>query len=69
MIVGKVHFPDVIEHLADAQRSLNREINPTVYSTREFGKKFRSSFLKTVLSEDKLFLIGDERVVRELGQK
>jgi predicted nucleotidyltransferase len=69
MIVGKVHFPDVIEHLADAQKSLNREINPTVYSTREFGKKFRGNFLKTVLSENKLFLVGDESVVRELGQK
>jgi len=69
MIVGKVHFPDVIEHLVDAQKSLNRAINPTVYSTREFGKKFRGNFLKTVLSENKLFLIGDESVVRELGQK
>jgi predicted nucleotidyltransferase len=69
MIVGRVHFPDVIEHLADAHKSLNREINPTVYSTREFGKKFRGNFLKTVLSENKLFLIGDESVVRELGQK
>ena len=69
MIVGRVHFPDVIEHLADAQKTLSREINPTVYSTREFGKKFRGNFLKTVLSENKLFLIGDESVVRELGQK
>jgi len=69
MIVGRVHFPDVIEHLADAQKTLNREINPTVYSTREFGKKFRGNFLKTVLSDNKLFLIGDESVVRELGQK
>lgn len=66
---GKVHLPDVIEHLADAQKSLNREINPTVYSTREFGKKFRGNFLKTVLSENKLFLIADESVVRKLGQK
>jgi len=40
-----------------------------VYSTQEFGKKFRGNFLKTILSENKLFLIGDERVVRELGQK
>ena len=69
MIVGRVHFPDVIEHLADAQKTLNREINPTVYSTREFGKKLRGNFLKTVLSENKLFLIGDESVLRELGQK
>ena len=69
MIVGRVHFADFIEHLAQAQESLNREINPTVYSTREFLSNMRENFLKTVLKEKKLFLNGDESVVRELGQK
>jgi hypothetical protein len=48
---------------------LNREINPTVYSIREFSKKLRGNFLKTVLAEKKLFIIGDEDVLRELGQE
>lgn len=69
MIAGRVHFADIIEHLAEAQKTLNREINPTVYSTREFLNKMRENFLKTVLKEKKLFVIGDESVVRELGQK
>jgi predicted nucleotidyltransferase len=69
MIVGKVDFADVLEHLAQAQKSLNREINPTVYSTREFLRKMRENFLKTILKEKKIFLIGDESVLRELGQK
>jgi predicted nucleotidyltransferase len=69
MIVGRVQFADVIEHLAEAQKSLNREINPTVYSTREFLSKMRENFLKTVLKEKKLFVIGDENVIRELGEK
>jgi predicted nucleotidyltransferase len=69
MIVGRVHFADVLEHLAEAQTTLNREINPTVYSTREFKSKVRGNFLKTVLSGKKLFLIGDESAIRELGQK
>jgi predicted nucleotidyltransferase len=69
MVVGRVHFADVIEHLAEAQKALNREINPTVYSTREFRNKARANFLKTVLREKKLFLIGDESVVRELGEQ
>ncbi len=34
MIVGKVDFSIVVSKLADAQKILNREINPTVYSVR-----------------------------------
>ena len=69
MIVGSVDFGTVVERLADAQKTLNREINPTVYSVREFANKVRGHFLKTVLAEKKLFLIGDENVLRDLGQK
>ena len=69
MVVGKVDFSMVVEKLADAQKILNREINPTVYSVREFRGKVRGNFLKTVLADKKLFIIGDENVLRELGQK
>jgi predicted nucleotidyltransferase len=69
MIVGNVDFGDIVEKLADAQRILNREINPTVYSVKEFRKKARESFLMTVLAGKKLFIIGDENVLRQLGQK
>jgi predicted nucleotidyltransferase len=69
MIVGNIDFGVVVERLSDAQRTLNREINPTVYSVKEFRKKVRESFLKTVLTDKKLFIIGDENVLRKLGQK
>jgi uncharacterized protein len=69
MVVGNVDFGTAVERLADAQKTLNREINPTVYSVREFASKVRGHFLKTVLAEKKLFLIGDENVLRDLGQK
>jgi predicted nucleotidyltransferase len=69
MIVGRVPFADVIEHLADAQKTLDREINPTVYSTREFRSKVEGNFLRTVLAGKKLFLIGDESELRELGKE
>jgi predicted nucleotidyltransferase len=68
MVVGKVDFSAVVSKLADAQRILNREINPTVYSVKEFRGKVRGNFLKNVLAEKKLFIIGDENVLRELGQ-
>lgn len=69
MIVGKVNFDEVVRSLAGAEKTLNREINPTVYSIKEFGKKVRGNFLKTVLADKKLFIIGDEDDLRELGQK
>jgi len=69
MIVGKVDFDEIVENLAGAEKVLNREINPTVYSIKEFGKKVRGNFLKSVLAESKLFIIGGEDDLRELGQK
>jgi predicted nucleotidyltransferase len=69
MIVGNVDFGDVVNELTDAQKTLNREINPMVYSPREFQKKLRGSFLKSVLAEKTLFIIGDEDDFRELGQE
>jgi predicted nucleotidyltransferase len=68
MIVGSVRFEDVVDRIAYAQKTLNREINPTVYTANEFRGKLRGNFLKTVLGENKLFLIGDEDVLRKLGQ-
>jgi hypothetical protein len=68
MIVGEVHFADVVDRIANAQKTLSREINPTVYTVNEFKGKLRGNFLKTVLGESKLFLIGDEDVLRKLGQ-
>lgn len=60
MIVGKVDFDEVVQSLAGAEKTLNREVNPTVYPIKEFGKKV----LKTVLADKKLFIIGDEDDLR-----
>jgi hypothetical protein len=64
-----VDFDVIVDKLRDAEKTLNWEINPTVYSIREFSKKLRGNFLKTVLAEKKLFIIGDEDDLRDLGQK
>ena len=69
MIVGGVHFANVVDRIANAQKTLNREINPTVYTVNEFKSKMRGNFLKTVLGEKKLFIIGDENVLGELGHQ
>jgi predicted nucleotidyltransferase len=69
MVVGTARFADVVDRIAGAQKTLNREINPTVYTAREFASKLRGNFLKTVLGGKKLFLIGGEDDLRELGRQ
>lgn len=62
MIVGDAKFADVIHALAPAQEALRREINPNVYATKEFRAKLAAGepFLKRVLADKKIFLIGDK---------
>ena len=69
MVVGNVSFGDVVSAIGPAQETLGREINPTVYPPEEFRRKVAGGhhFLKTVLREPKLFLIGGERDLDRLA--
>ncbi len=70
MVVGEVTFADVVSALSEIEAKLGREVNPTVYGPREFREKLaaKNHFLSTVAKEKKLFVIGDEREFRRLGQ-
>jgi predicted nucleotidyltransferase len=67
MVIGEVGFAEVVSVLAQAQDTLGREVNPTVYSPKEFARKSSSGhhFVQSVLKDRKLFLIGD---ADELGR-
>jgi uncharacterized protein len=71
VVIGKAGFGEIVSSLQRAQRALGREINPTVYPTREFQEKLRrgNHFLSRVLEEPKVFLIGDERELRGMVTK
>ena len=71
MVVGDVSFADVASAMRDGEAKLGREVNPTVYGASEFRKKLaaKNHFLSTVAKDKKLFVIGDEREFRRLGQE
>jgi uncharacterized protein len=71
MVVGDVSFADVVSALKESEAKLGREINPTVYGPAEFREKLaaKNHFLSTVAKEKKLFVMGDEREFRRLGQE
>jgi predicted nucleotidyltransferase len=71
MIIGGASFSAVVTALNPAQRILGREVNPTVFSPSEFRSKVGAGnhFLKKVLSEKKLFLIGTQDELAKLAAK
>jgi predicted nucleotidyltransferase len=71
LVVGEVTFSEIVLALDRAQKTIGREINPTVYPPSEFRSKLTAGhhFLKTILKGEKIFLIGDERELASLGKK
>ncbi len=71
LIVGdNLSLSDVVSAIADAQRELGREVNPSLYPTREFCRKLAEGqhFISNVVAGQKIFLIGDERELKRLAQ-
>jgi predicted nucleotidyltransferase len=69
LVIGSVDFGAVVEALYPAQQQLAREINPKVFSIREWKSKLKekSSFTMDVLAKPKILLIGDEHELAELA--
>jgi len=69
MVIGKPAFAEVVRLLHPAQSALARDVNPKLYSAKEFAKTARTdSFLRDVLAKPKIFLIGDEHDLAELAR-
>lgn len=70
MLVGSLGFADAVQALHPVQATLQREINPVVYSLEEFRRRAASddSFVREVLAKPKLFVVGNENELRKLTQ-
>jgi predicted nucleotidyltransferase len=71
LVIGDVSFESVANALAEAQKRLGRDVNPTVYPPNEFRAKSRAGhhFLTTVLQEPRVFVIGGPDELGGLGTK
>lgn len=61
MIVGEVRLTDIATPLAEAERELGREINPTLYPPGMYRRRVREEdgFLSKVHCGSRVVLIGD----------
>lgn len=71
MVLGNAPFGEIVSALGPAQRALGREINPTVFAVDEFRSKLASGnhFLRSVMKEKKLFILGTENELAKLASK
>ena len=59
LVIGSVKMIDLSPLLEKATGKLRRQINPSLYTPREFSQKARSShFVKSMLAKPLLFIIG-----------
>ena len=68
MVIGDITFDEVSSAVSQAEEIIRREINPVVYPVAEFKRKIKDNqhFLKTVLEDEKIFLIGDDGELAKL---
>lgn len=63
MLIGDIHYKEVVQLLHPLQEQLGREINPKILSVKEWGKliKDNGAFVQDVMNKPKLFIIGNEQ--------
>lgn len=61
-ILGEIEYPKVIKSVYPIQSILGREINPKIFNHKEWekAKKKKDAFIKEVIKNPKLFIIGME---------
>jgi predicted nucleotidyltransferase len=71
MVLGRSSFTQLVAGLGPAQKALGREINPTVFPVSEFQSKFaaKNHFLRSVMADKKLFVLGSEDDLAKLVAK
>jgi len=70
MIIGDVRLTELVPGLKRAEKTLGREVNPTIYSPQEFLQRHKKgdSFINTVLSDGKIFLKGNHSELEALAR-
>ena len=66
VVSAHLGYADALTALADVEEKLGRKINPVIYSLAELAKRIKSdnAFVKRVLEQPKIWLIGGEDDLR-----
>ncbi len=70
VVVGDIGLRKLTGLLSEHSKSLGREINPHVYSRKEFVRRIteKDHFIKSVLESSKLFIVSTENELKTMGR-
>ena len=62
VVADKLPYGELAGALEETSATLGRQVNPTIFSSREFSQRARDrkSFVRRVLAQPRIWLIGDE---------
>ncbi|CDG85594.1 helix-turn-helix domain-containing protein [Janthinobacterium agaricidamnosum] len=69
LLVGDdTNYGELLSRLTPGERTLKRKINPNLYSLADYQRRLREQqpFLMQVLQQPKIFVIGDEAVLKDV---
>ena len=71
MVIGSASFSEIVAALGPAQKTLGREVNPTAFPVSEFRSRLTEGnhFLRTVMREKKIFVLGNQNELARLAKK
>lgn len=69
LVIGDAGFADVVRAIYPVQQELGREINPVVYSAKEFKRRVgkKDPLALDILAKPKIFLTGNEDDLSQLA--
>jgi len=69
MVIGKLNEDELISEILKVEKQLSREVNYHIFSLTDWKKKLKenNSFLKNILSQSKIFLIGNKNDLSKLS--
>ena len=69
VVANSLAYADLMTALSDAEHSLGRPVNPTIYDQAQLKRKLeeKNAFLIRVMEQPKLWIKGTEDDIREFG--
>lgn len=67
LIISELTFAEVMNNLAQAEQTLARKINPSIYTKKQIKTKIKqkNSFVTRILDQPKLWVLGTEDELRK----
>lgn len=62
IVIGSLSFRELVVILDPIEKSVMRQVNPTLYTSEEFRNKLheKNNFIHNVLESEKLFIVGNQ---------